>query len=82
MKIKKEHIQNICKLTPLQEGMLFHALLDPDSTAYIELTRYHLSGNLDLDAFRSSWEQLVARHEALRTVFLHKNTPEPVQVIL
>ncbi len=82
MKVKKENIQNICRLTPLQEGMLFHSLLDGASTAYLELTRYHLSGPFDLDAFRSTWQRLISRHEILRSAFLHKNTPEPVMVVL
>ncbi|RST46785.1 condensation domain-containing protein, partial [Variovorax sp. MHTC-1] len=43
--------------------------LDPASTAYHIAVALRLQGELDESALRGSFEALVARHEALRTVF-------------
>eukprot|EP01034_Spumella_vulgaris_P044135 gene44135-54850_t len=43
--------------------------LDPASTAYHIAGAIELKGELDVEAARNSFDALVARHEALRTVF-------------
>ncbi|GKT02227.1 amino acid adenylation domain-containing protein [Acidovorax sp. SUPP3434] len=43
--------------------------LDPHSSAYHIAGALKLAGELDLDALRMSFDELVARHESLRTVF-------------
>ncbi|WP_460428284.1 condensation domain-containing protein, partial [Azotobacter armeniacus] len=43
--------------------------LEPGSTAYHIAGALRLKGRLDVQALRASFEALVARHEALRTVF-------------
>lgn len=62
--------------------MLFHALYDEGSTEYFQQAVLRLEGALDRDAFRKGWELVVRRHDALRTAFVVKGVPEPLQVVL
>lgn len=80
--INKKNIKNIYALSPLQEGMLFHSLYDRDSLAYFEQISYRVSGDLDVKTFEKTWNELFRRHDILRTVFVVKNVPQPLQVVL
>ena len=77
----QKKIQDIYPLSPMQQGMLFHSLLEPNSGAYINQTVYELHGKVDLAAFGKSWQQLVDRHSILRTAFVWDNLAEPLQVV-
>ncbi|WP_134728258.1 non-ribosomal peptide synthetase [Amycolatopsis nivea] len=68
-------------LSPLQQGMRFHALLSPDSGVYVVQLSFALEGDLDVGAFRSAWHQVVSRHPALRTTFHQADGEDPVQVV-
>jgi amino acid adenylation domain-containing protein/FkbH-like protein len=80
--IDRKNVKNLYALTPLQEGMLFHALRDPASRAYFERIEFGLDGALDLAAYRAAWQDITDRHDILRTVFVVRNTPRPVQIVL
>jgi len=74
-------IEDIYYLTPLQEGMLYHRLAEPRSEAYFQQLRCSLRGKLEVEALKWTWEQLVARHEVLRTSFVWEEVDRPVQVV-
>jgi amino acid adenylation domain-containing protein/non-ribosomal peptide synthase protein (TIGR01720 family) len=78
----KHEIENIYTLTPLQEGMLFYSLLDPQSRAYFEQLSFTLQGQIDISIFEKSFNMLIERYEVLRTVFLFKESEQPLQVVL
>lgn len=82
MDVTKANVKNIYQLTPLQEGMLFHALLEADSSAYFQQLSCEIRGHLDLAQFAESWNELVRRHEVLRSVFIHEGTDRPLQIVL
>ena len=76
-------IDDILPLTPLQEGLLFHALYDeqlPD--VYIVQLEFDLEGALDGEALRAAAQALLDRHASLRACFQHEDLSDPVQVIL
>ena len=75
-------IQDVYSLTPMQEGMLFHSIHDPDSSVYHELISLRLRGQVDVKAMEQSLVEMVRRHDILRTVFVHKNLDLPRQVVL
>ncbi len=57
-------------LTEAQEQLwILTQLGDEGSRAYNESMTLHLRGDLDVEALRGALETVVARHEALRTVF-------------
>ncbi|WLQ16684.1 amino acid adenylation domain-containing protein [Hahella aquimaris] len=82
MTVTKKDIKNIYPLTPVQEGMLFHALLEPESSAYFQQTAWRLRGELDADAFEQAWRLLAQRHDLLRTLFSHQQSDQPLQIVL
>jgi amino acid adenylation domain-containing protein len=79
--MSKNKVESIYPLSPLQQGMLFHALLTPESEAYFEQLRCTLEGNLDLTAFERSWQQVVERHAIFRTAFWSERKDKPLQVV-
>ncbi|HOY65269.1 MAG TPA: condensation domain-containing protein [Candidatus Ozemobacteraceae bacterium] len=82
MAIDKKEIANIYPLTPMQEGLLFHALLKTAPEAYFEQIEYRLRGDLDPAAFETAWNNLAQRHDIFRTLFTYRNTDRPLQVVL
>ncbi|GAA4279089.1 non-ribosomal peptide synthetase [Aquimarina mytili] len=75
-------IDDVYTLSPTQEGMLFHSVLEPESKVYFDQKILSLKGNLNTIAVEKSMEALVKHHEVFRTVFLHKNLETPIQVVL
>ena len=76
-------IEDVLPLSPLQEGLLFHALFDaqgPD--IYVTQLMLSLDGPLDGEVLRAAAEALVQRHASLRAAFRHDNLSRPVQVIV
>ena len=80
--VEAASIVDVYPLSPMQEGLLFHALHDSDGTAYFQQMAYRMSGPLDVPAFAAAWNQLTERHAALRTVFAHQGLKQPLQVVL
>ncbi|MEW9702957.1 condensation domain-containing protein, partial [Paenibacillus sp. SI8] len=74
-------VENVYALTPMQKGMLFHSLMDPQLGAYFEQSTFDLTGSFDVEAFGQSLDLLVQRHEALRTNVCREAIDEPVQVV-
>jgi amino acid adenylation domain-containing protein len=80
-KPSNKNIEAIYPLSPMQQGMLFHSLYNPESKAYLSQISINLKGNLDILAFEQAWRKVVERHPALRTVFVWKNRKQPLQVV-
>ena len=76
-------IEDILPLTPLQEGLLFHALYDEQQRdVYTVQLELGLQGALDGEALRTAAQALFERHASLRAGFQHEDLSKPVQVIL
>ena len=56
-------------LSPMQQGMLFHASFDGQSGYYIEQVVCHLHQKIDVSALIQSWKQVLEMHPILRTSF-------------
>ena len=78
---KSDNIEDIYPLSPLQQGMLFHTLYDPESEFYFEQLSSTLRGALDVDALRRAWQSVIDRHTILRTAFFWERRDKPLQVV-
>ncbi|QED47026.1 non-ribosomal peptide synthetase [Cytobacillus dafuensis] len=79
---QKIGIQNIYPLTPLQEGILFHHLMDASSNAYIEQLVLSIKGRFHIDHLKEAYQRIIDRHDVFRTVFRSKKLAKPLQVVL
>ena len=77
----RKTIEDIYPLSPLQHGILFHALLSAEGGLYVEQFPLLLEGPLDVDALEAAFRGVAARHPALRTAFAWENVPQPLQVV-
>jgi amino acid adenylation domain-containing protein len=75
------NIQDIYPLAPLQEGMLFHHLLHADSDAYVTSHALAFDSRERLEGFIASFNEVIARHDILRTAVLWEGLREPVQAV-
>ncbi|WP_177244834.1 non-ribosomal peptide synthetase, partial [Streptomyces sp. yr375] len=78
-------MDDVWPLSPLQEGLFFHAQLDaidphtPD--VYVVQLTLDLDGEVNPEALRAAGQALLDRHPNLRASFHHSRTGEAVQVI-
>lgn len=80
--MSSHEIEKIYPLTPTQEGILFHSLVDPDSEAYFEHVSFTIRGKLCSRTMEQSFAKLVERYDVLRTVFIYTETEQPLQIVL
>lgn len=73
---------DIYPLSSMQEGILFHSVLDTEEGYYFGQTTGTIKGKLDVGMMERSINFLISRYDILRTVFLHKNYDRPIQVVL
>ena len=77
------NIDKVEKLTPIQEGMLYHSLIDDNAEGiYIEQFLLEISGDLHVETFKKCWGDLVSNCEVLRTVFIHEDVDQPLKMVL
>ncbi|MCP2287804.1 non-ribosomal peptide synthetase [Nocardia amikacinitolerans] len=75
-------LSDVWPLTPLQEGLLFHALVSEESVdAYSVQLVLELRGRVDPERLRRAAQVLLDRHANLRTAFVTDTTAGPVQVV-
>ncbi|WDF41243.1 amino acid adenylation domain-containing protein [Streptomyces sp. T12] len=75
-------IADVLPLSPAQEGLLFHALRDPDRPdPYLVQARFRIAPGVKAQAVRAAVTALLERHPNLRACFRHEQVDRPVQVI-
>ncbi|MEN4826672.1 non-ribosomal peptide synthase/polyketide synthase [Pseudomonas sp. P39-UII1] len=75
------NVQDIYPLAPLQEGILYHHLSAPEHDPYVLYSRLRFDSLVRLQAFANALDQVIARHDVLRTAVLWDGLPQPVQVV-
>jgi len=74
-------IEDVYLATPLQAGLLFHTLSEPNSGVYVMQHRYWIEGVIDVDAFRRAWQAIADAHPIFRTSFVWDGLPIPHQLV-
>ncbi|MEC0193642.1 non-ribosomal peptide synthetase, partial [Paenibacillus apiarius] len=78
----KEDIDDIYTLTPMQEGILYHYLLNRQSTSYVTQMVYHYNGNQSEHTFEVALKLLTKRHDVLRTAIVYDHGAKSRQLLL
>ncbi|WP_278314498.1 non-ribosomal peptide synthase/polyketide synthase [Lolliginicoccus levis] len=76
-------LEDIWPLSPLQAGMLFHAVLAEDSVdAYMVQLVLHARGTVDVERLERAANAVIARHANLRAAFITTSDGDSLQLIL
>ncbi len=75
------NIQDIYRLGPLQEGILFHSMLEGEGDAYLLRSVLAFDTRARLDAFLDAMQRVMDRHDVLRTSIHADRLSQPVQVV-
>ncbi len=78
---RDNNIQAVRRLTPIQEGILFHTLEAKRSGVYFEQYSCLYEGRVDTDRLRRAWFRVVERHEVLHTLFTWEGRDKPLQIV-
>ncbi|MGF1874567.1 amino acid adenylation domain-containing protein [Photobacterium frigidiphilum] len=73
-------LSDVYPVTPTQQGMLFHAIANPDAAMYNNVLVLSLT-QLEEKRLKESWQFLVERHSILRTVFVALESQLAHQVV-
>ena len=74
-------VEDVFALSPLQQGMLFHALFAPEAGIHLGQFHCELLGEVDVPAFRRAWQRVLDHHPVLRTSFHWEDLERPLQVV-
>src|SRR5881396_1901817 len=69
-------------LSPMQQGMLFHHLLEPHSGVDVQQLVVHLPERVDASRLEGAWQWLVRRHDILRARFVWEGVEQPEQEVV
>jgi amino acid adenylation domain-containing protein/thioester reductase-like protein/non-ribosomal peptide synthase protein (TIGR01720 family) len=80
--LNTRNIKDLYQLSPMQEGMLYHAMKDNESSAYFEQAVLSIEGKLDISHLEESFNKLIEKYDIFRTVFVYEKLAKPIQVVM
>jgi len=78
--MKKENIEDIVALLPMQESFLWHSLQVDAASSVLQL-RCTFRGNIALEHLKLAWGKVVQKHQSLRSSIHWETVKKPIQVI-
>ncbi len=76
----REEIEDIWALSPMQLGMVYHRLREPNAGVYVEQMHLKIE-DLDEAALLDAWQLVMDRHPVLRTSIVSMGDEDPVQLV-
>lgn len=80
MTVKKPKIEAIYPLNTIQQGLLFHHLMEGDDQGFLTV-QCVIEGNLNVEKLKQAWRFTVNKHEVMRTSVHWKKIEKPVFVV-
>ncbi|HEX8161805.1 MAG TPA: amino acid adenylation domain-containing protein, partial [Pyrinomonadaceae bacterium] len=74
-------VEDVYELSPMQQGLLFHAVYSPNTGVYFNQYVFEFRGPLDAPSFERAWREVFGRHHVLRTSFHWRVLDKPLQVV-
>ncbi|MGW6698486.1 AMP-binding protein, partial [Nocardia sp. NPDC055049] len=74
-------VADVLPLSPLQEGLLFHALRDGADDVYTMTARFTLDGAVDPERMGAAFASMLRRHPNLGAAFSYEQFDQPVQIV-
>ncbi|WP_128430369.1 non-ribosomal peptide synthetase [Streptomyces cyaneus] len=74
-------VEDVYPLTPMQSGMLFHSLAEPDAGAYFEQMTFVLDGVSDPTLLERAWQHVTEHLEVLRGSLVWDDVERPLMVV-
>lgn len=75
-------VEDVYPLSPLQSGIYYNWLKHPQAQHYFQQTSYRIESGIDVGMMKQVFEKLTSEFDVLRTVFVHEECPEPLQILL
>lgn len=79
--MKMKNVEDMYPLSAAQELMLLHSLSAPESRVLFQQLTCILEGALESALYKRAWQEVVARHPVLRTLFVWEGLPRMLQVV-
>ncbi|TCN17538.1 non-ribosomal peptide synthetase [Mesobacillus foraminis] len=78
----RNNVKDMYRLSPMQQGMLFHTIKDEKSRAYFDQLSLDISGTVNTSCLKAGVNSLIEKYDVLRTLFLFEKVKRPMQVVL
>lgn len=79
--VSHPNLECVYVASPLQKGMIYEENLAGMERAYTQQFSYKITGKLDVESLKLAWNEVVARHQALRTCFVGFDSKEIHQLV-
>ena len=79
--LKGATIEALYPLSPMQEGLFFHSLYQPEAQPYFEQLAWTIKGPLQVEHWQQAWHLVTGRHTSLRSRIVWEGLPAPLQVV-
>lgn len=76
------NLEDIYELSPLQQGLYYHWLVDKSSPMYFQQITYTLQAHdLKIELVKEAFDLLIKRYSVLRTAFTNEIGNHPLQIV-